>query len=148
MASCFAICTFGWFYSHSIIILTHSRSGLLPGDVLLNVNSSSFHDFCDISELLSYMKAQVVHFIHCLDVHKSGFWPLYLQPSLSLTFLRIKRDPITSGPFESRWTFMCCSESTQSWVWFCFPARNMLKLLQDIKGMTPIVFVPFTNCLE
>jgi hypothetical protein len=72
----FLLCNFyffGWFCFHSTIILTHSRSGLLPGDVLLNVNSSSVLDFVDISELLSYMKAQVVQFIYCLDVHKSGF---------------------------------------------------------------------------
>jgi hypothetical protein len=44
---------------------TQIRSGLLRGDVLLTLNSSSVHDFLDMSELLAYFKSQV-HQTDCL----------------------------------------------------------------------------------
>jgi hypothetical protein len=52
------------------------RGGLLRGDVLLNINSISVHDFIDHLELLAYLKVQVILFKN-----------VALRPSIQLMIL-------------------------------------------------------------
>jgi hypothetical protein len=45
---------------HTLCKFDFLRGGLLRGDVLLNVDSTSVDDFVDHMELLAYIKAQVM----------------------------------------------------------------------------------------
>jgi hypothetical protein len=59
----FVLCLAAPIFQHACSFIFFTiRGGLLRGDVLLNINSISVHDFVDHLELLAYLKVQVILF--------------------------------------------------------------------------------------